>query len=95
MGLARAHYDPEGYHLLKYEDLAADPVGTTQTLCAFLEVEFEKVRMLNLQDFEGHQDNTSFLRDRGEKHREFGAIRKPASRKHYLTESEIQVVGHI
>lgn len=95
MGLARAHYNPEGYYLLKYEDLATDPTGTTQDLCAFLGVDFEHERMLNLSDFQGRRDNTSFPQDRGKAHKGYTAIRKPESRKHYLTDAEVHIVSSI
>ena len=95
MGLARAHCNPEGYYLLKYEDLATDPVAATQDLCVFLGVDFERERMLNLSDFEGRRDNTSFPQDRGEKHKGHSVIRKPESRKHYLTDAEIGIVSSI
>jgi hypothetical protein len=95
MGLARARYDAEAYYLLKYEDLTTNPMAITRELCTFLGVGFEQERMLNLSDFDGHRDNTSFAQNQGEKHPEFSAIRKPASRKHYLTDSEVKMVGSI
>ena len=95
MGLARAHCNSEGYYLLKFEDLATDPVSTTQELCEFLGVDFEQERMLSLSDFEKYPDNTSFAQNRGKKHQEYGAIHKPESRKHYLTDSEIRIVSSI
>jgi hypothetical protein len=95
IGLARARYNPGGYYLVKYEDLATDPTGEAKDLCAFLGVEFEKERMLGLSDFQGHRDNTSFPEDRGEEHERYRAIHRPESRKHYLSDSERQVVGAI
>jgi hypothetical protein len=95
MGLARARYHPEGYYLLKYEDLATYPTDTIRELCTFLGVDFEQERMLNLADFEGHGNNTSFQEQQAKKHPEFSAIRLPASRKHYLTASEIRAVASI
>jgi hypothetical protein len=93
MGLARAHRNPEGYYVLKYEDLATNPVSVTQDVCAFLGIAFEKERMLGLSDFEGHRDNTSFPQNRGRTHEKYSDIRKPESRKHYLTDSEIHIVN--
>ncbi|MDY6876446.1 MAG: sulfotransferase [Chloroflexota bacterium] len=95
MGLARAHNNPRGYYLLKYEDLATDPTSTTQDLCAFLGVDFERERMLNLSDFQGRRDNTSFPQDRGAEHEGYAAIRKPESRKHYLTDAQVHIVSSI
>lgn len=95
IGLTRARYDSERYYLLKYEDLAADPINTTRDLCEFLGVDFEEERMLSLSDFSGHRDNTSFSQDRGRKHAEYSVIRKPKNRKNYLTDSELRVVSAI
>jgi len=95
MGLARARFNPEGYYLLKYEDLATDPISKTREVCAFLGVDFEKERMLSTSDFREHRDNTSFQQATGKRHNEYSVIRLAESRKHQLTDSEIHVVSSI
>lgn len=95
MGLARAHYNPQGYYLLKYEDLAIDPVRITSELCSFLGVGFEKERMLSLADYAGHRDNTSFPQEHSRQHESYAAIRQPKSEKHLLTTSELHTVSSI
>jgi hypothetical protein len=95
IGLAREHLNPDGYYLLKYEDITTDPVGQTRILCKFLSVDFEEERMLNLVDFKGHEDNTSFPQPAVEKNQDYSAIRSPESRKHHLSDSEIRVVSSI
>ncbi len=93
MGLARTHTDKDGYYVLKYEDLAGDPVGTARKLCTFVGVDFEEDRMLNLEDFAKHKDNTSFPQTEGNGHQSYPAIRGAESRKDYLTASEIQFIS--
>ena len=93
IGLARAHTDPETYCLVKYEDLTTNPARTTESLCAFLGVEFEPERMLNLADYKGYADNTSFPQDSASQSGEHTPIHPPRSRKGYLTRSEIRTVS--
>jgi hypothetical protein len=95
LGLAREHVSPDGYYVLKYEDLTGDPVGTVQKLCAFLGVDLEKERMLNMVDFKGHRDNTSFPQAADGRVAEFRAIRRPESRKPYLSAAELRITGSI
>ena len=92
MGLARSYYNPSKYYVLKYEDLASDPVGKTKELCEFIGVNFEKERMLRLSDYSGYNDNTSFKKNSGKSHKDYRGINKPESRKHYLDGSEIRRV---
>lgn len=94
-GLARAYFSSDKYLILKYEDLTTDPVSKTKELSEFIGVEFEEERMLTLSDFAGHHDNTSFPYDRGEKSKEYQAVRQPRNRKHYLTASEVKSVSII
>lgn len=93
MGLARAYANPNNYYLLKYEDLTADPKRKTQELCDFLEVDFEGERMLNMVDFQEHNDNTSFPQNDSGEHPGRGAIRKSESRKKFLSKSEMIKIG--
>lgn len=95
MGLARAHFNPEEYHLLKYEDLIADPISTTLELGAFLGVDFEKERMLSGLDFRKYKDHTSFPQTIRKGQNDHSIIRPVESRKHHLTDSEIHLVGSI
>jgi hypothetical protein len=95
LGLARVYSGPERYILLRYEDLATDPIDATQALCTFLGIDFEQERMLNLSDFSGHADNTSFPQLSEESRRSYGAVQLPQSRKQHLTESEIRIVSSI
>ena len=95
IGLARAYNNPEEYYLLKFEDLASNPQRKTRELCEFLEVDFEEDRMLGLTDYIGHKDNTSFPDVAAKIHQNYQAIKKPESRKHFLTEKEIRQIGTI
>jgi len=94
-GLARARFAPEHYFLLKYEDLAARPVELSQELCNFIGVDFEQERMLNLADYAGHKDNTSFAQGTAGADEKVGRVYAPESRKGKLTEAEIRVVSAI
>lgn len=93
IGLARAFSNPEEYYLLKFEDLLANPQSKTKELCEFLGVDFEEERMLGLADYNGHKDNTSFPNVEAKIHQNYQAIRKPESRKHFLTKKEIRQIG--
>jgi len=99
LGLARAMFQPQAYQLVKFEDLTNDSVNTTERLCEFLDVEFEGDRMLSLADFSKNRDNTSFS-DSGSTESpgtadNTGRVHVLESRKGYLTEQEIQLVGSI
>ena len=97
--MARALFQPQAYCLVKFEDLTNDSVNTTTRLCEFLDVEFERDRMLSLSDFSKNRDNTSF--SNSDSTRPTNAtdntdrIHALESRKGYLTEQEIQLVGSI
>jgi hypothetical protein len=93
LGLARAYANPEKYQLIRYEDLTADPIGVTRTMCDFLGVAFEEARMLTLSDYAGPGDNTSFLPADGDPHAEYAAIRQRGTRKHHLTREERAVIA--
>lgn len=99
LGLARALFQPQAYCLVKYEDLTNDSVNTTARLCEFLDVDFERDRMLSLSDFSKHRDNTSFSDPGIAKSPgvddNTGRVHALESRKGYLTEKEIQLVGSI
>jgi hypothetical protein len=99
LGLARALFQPQAYCLVKFEDLTNDAVNTTARLCEFLDVEFERDRMLSLSDFSKHRDNTSFPDSDSARSPDdidnTGRVRALESRKGYLTEQEIQLVGSI
>jgi len=99
LGLARAMFQPQVYCLVKFEDLTNDAANTTARLCEFLDVEFEGDRMLSLSDFSKNRDNTSFPDSDSAKSPEavdnVGRVRILESRKGYLTEQEIQLVGAI
>lgn len=92
LGLARAYAHPESYHLVRYEDLTADPVGTTQRLCAFVGVTFE-ARMLTMSDYALRSDNSSFEQADGDRHPVYAAIRRPPTRKDRLTAAEQDLVA--
>lgn len=93
MGLAREHSDPQGYTLLKYEDLTDDAASVTQKLCEFLGVDFEADRMLNLSDFSGYKDNTSFANPSNHNGKQDAPIRQSRSRKGHLTNEEQRLVA--
>lgn len=95
IGLARAYADPEKYRVVRYEDLTADPVGVTRTLCDFLGVEFEEARMLTLSDYRGRVDNTSFAPADGDRHAEHATIHRLRTRKHHLTPGDQAVIARL
>lgn len=99
LGLARALFRPQAYCLVKFEDLTNDSVNTTARLCEFLDVDFERDRMLSLSDFSKHRDNTSFSDSGSARSPDVdgnnGRVHAIESRKGYLTEKEIQLVGSI
>lgn len=95
MGLARAHLNTDNYYLIKYEDLVGSPINTTQKVCSFLGITFEKERMLSFSDYKGHKDNTSFQGSKDEKSLTHGSVFQPVSRKHYLSNSEIKVISSV
>jgi len=95
LGLARSYANPTGYCLVKYEDLTVDPIASTQRACGFLGVPFEEARMLNLSDFAGHADNTSFTHTSEHSHGRYATIHQLAARKHHLTEAEREAVGRL
>lgn len=94
MGSSRALLNQGEYYLLKYEDLVTNPRDTTQSLCAFLGVDFQEERMLNRVDYQYHNSNTSFPKA-PEKRKSKDYVYELSTRKHYLTDSEIQVISSI
>ena len=79
---------------IRYEDLTADPVGTTQRVCAFVGVAFE-ARMLTKSDYALRGDNSSFEQADGDRHPVYAGIRRPPTRKDHLTAAEQDLVaGH-
>ena len=93
LAIERTREDPEHCRLIRYEDLAGDPVTAARLLCEFIGVEFEERRMLGLTDFAEHSDNTSFSSDGGEGHAAYEAIKAPVSRKNYLSAAELRLVS--
>ncbi len=94
IGLARAHSLPNQHMVIKFEDLTTTPAVETRSLCEFIGVEFEEERMLNLTDYVGHKDNTSFTGDMVQSE-ENKQVYRPASRKQHLTNTELEVIGKI
>ncbi len=94
IGLARAHTHPTQHMVMKFEDLTTRPADETRKLCEFIGVEFEEERMLNLADYAGHKDNTSFTGDMAQSE-ENKQVYQPASRKQHLTNTELEVIGKI
>lgn len=90
IGLAKSHAHPRHYFVLRYEDLTKDTRAKTAELCAFLGVEFEQERMLNLSAFASNKNNTSFARNT--EVTSDAKIYAPPSRKGYLTKNEIAQV---
>jgi hypothetical protein len=90
LGLARANTHPDQYLVLRYEALATEPVALTKKICEFIGVDFEEERMLQLSDYSGHRDNTSFATAQGSEHETYQAIKAPVSRKGHLNETEIR-----
>lgn len=90
LGLAKSHTHPQHYFVLRYEDLTKNTAAKTAELCRFLDVEFEKERMLNLSAFASKKNNTSFANS-PESHTN-SKIYTPPSRKTYLTKNEIAQV---
>jgi hypothetical protein len=95
IGLARAYAHPENYHVVRYEELTADPAGVTRTLCDFLGVAFEEARMLSLSDYAGRSDNTSFGHADVDPRVEHPAIHQLGTRKHHLTDAEQAVIARL
>jgi hypothetical protein len=93
LGLARMIQIPHEYYLLKYEDLTDNPKDTAEKLCDFLGVDFDEKRMLNAEDFLYYGSNTSFENQSRSDESHF--IQMPKSRKKYLNDSQIQVIGSI
>lgn len=91
LGLAKSYIHPEHYFVLRYEDLTRDTTKKTEELCAFLGVEFEQKRMLNLSAFASNKNNTSFARNYAVS--SDTKIYAPPSRKNYLSKNEIAQVG--
>ena len=94
IGLARAHSHPNQYMVIKFENLTSTPADVTRGLCEFIGVEFEEERMLNLSDYAGHKDNTSFTGDMAQSE-ENKQVYRPASRKQHLTNNELELIGKI
>jgi hypothetical protein len=91
--LARVLHIPHEYCLLKFEDLTHHPKNTAKKLCDFLGVDFDEKRMLNAEDYDYYGSNTSFENQSRATEKDF--IKTPESRKKYLTDSQIQVIGSI
>lgn len=93
IGLARSFSNPGNYHLLKYEDLTDDPENEIQALCDFIGVDNQADRMMNLQDFSEHKDNTSFSeKDVTSPSHDHGRVRAVKSRKAHLSAEELSIV---
>jgi hypothetical protein len=95
IGLARAYVRPDKYCIVRYEDLTADPIEVTRTLCDFLGVDFEEARMLTMSDYAGRVDNTSFAQTDDDRHAEYATIRRLGTRKHHLTDKEQAVIARL
>jgi hypothetical protein len=93
LALARAHYHPQGYFVLRYEDLAKNPEKEAKTLCDFMGVGFSEKRMLEAEDFAYYGANTSFGRQDRKAKNKF--VKPPKSRKSYLVNSQIQLIKSI
>ena len=89
IAIERSAKDPERYTFVRYEDLAGQPIPTTEKLCEFIGVPFEQERMLGLADFADHKDNTSFPGQEKTGHSDYSAIKPPESRKHHLSAAEV------
>jgi len=95
IGLARAYLYPNDYYLLKYEDLTNNPVDKARDLCAFLEIEPEVERMINMVDYKGRSENTSFSNLVPTNGSTESKIRPAVGRKDHLAETEKELVIEI
>ena len=96
IGLARAHSDPDSYMVVKYECLTASPEPELENICRFLGVDCQSERMLGMDDFSEHNDNTSFSDPETNKcTKEAGRVRMVKSRKGHLSQSEMGIVTSI
>ena len=91
IGLARGLINPENYLMIQYEKFVDDPTSHTKAICSFLDVEFEKERMLNRVDYSYHDTNTSFPTDKKGK-TQGRYIYRAKSRKSFLDKSEIELI---
>ena len=94
LGAARNFSEPETYKMIRFEDLTADTASVIGDVCDFLGVEFEESRMLELSDYEGHGDNTSF-KDPNKSSKSGPKIKQLESRKEFLSEEDIETVASI
>ena len=94
IGLARSLLKPNQHKVIKFENLTNDTENESNNLCKFLGVEFEKDRMLNLIDYAGHKDNTSFADNSGQSNNN-NLVYQPPSRKQHLTIIELSLVNDI
>ena len=92
IGLARQFKSPNRHLVVRYEDLTAAPVTTTQRICDFLEVDFEQERMLALEDYRPDSDNSSFRGDDSAT-KTTDRVYKPESRRNHLKSSELALIG--
>jgi len=94
LGAARNFSEPDTYKLVRFEDLTTDTAAVMSKVCEFLDVEFEESRMLELSDYEGHGDNTSF-KDPNRSSRSGPKIKQLESRKQFLSDADVETVAGI
>ena len=85
---------PNSYCMVRFEDLTNDTETVAAKLCAFLGLEFERDRMLNLSDYQGQRDNTSFTLHASGADDE-SKVKQLDSRKGHLSGAEVSAVGSI
>lgn len=95
VGAARTLAQPDDYLMVRFEDLTAKTHDVTERICRVLGVGFEPERMLELSDYHGRADNTSFREESPVADEASTKIKRLDSRKTHLTAEEIQLVGQI
>lgn len=94
LAAARTVAQPDRYLMVRFEDLTDDTPAVAGRICHMLEVDCEEQRMVELADYEGTADNTSFKESRP-KGKDQPKIKKLDSRKERLTNQDIEHVGRI